>query len=133
MTERFTPACGTRSVRGAVLFVLGSLYLMDTNVPEFQISLAVILPTAGTLLLAVLVLGWLVAKTRSAKVLSGMDSLVGTLGEVREAVSQKHGMVLVNGELWNARSEDGRAISKGSIVVVKSSAGMMLTVSPKEA
>ena len=105
---------------------------MDTNVPEFQLSLRLILPTAGVLALTILGLGVLLWKTRFIKVLSGQEALIGSLGEVRDPISEKRGKILVHGELWNAVSTTGESFAVGTVVVVTEVRDMLLVVQKKE-
>jgi membrane-bound serine protease (ClpP class) len=58
----------------------------------------------------------------------GSQTLVGMVGEVREAC-RPVGQVFVNGELWRARCEDGA--DPGTRVKVVAVDGLMLDVRPE--
>jgi len=129
--ELFVPSFGVLGVGGIAAFVFGSLFLMDTEAPEFQISLALILPLAAGLAATAFGLGYLVLKSQKTKVQSGIETLVGQLAEVVETISPHHGKVFVNGEIWLAKSLGESPIPKGSIVVVSRIEGMVVIVVPK--
>jgi membrane-bound serine protease (ClpP class) len=67
IAELFLPTFGLLGIGGLVSFILGSLFLMDTDVPQFQISLALILPTAAVLAAAAFVIGALELESRRPK------------------------------------------------------------------
>lgn len=130
VVEMFVPSFGVLGIGGLVAFVMGSLYLMDTNVPEFQISLGLIFPTAAALAAFSFFLGWLVLKAQKRRNLSGLDALVGEFAEVKEPVSEKPGKVFVSGELWNAVTA-GEEIPTGAIAKVTGVRQMTLVVERK--
>jgi membrane-bound serine protease (ClpP class) len=119
IAELFLPTYGILGVAGIAAFVFGSLFLMDTTAPEFQISLKLIFPTAATLAATAVFISVSILKAQRRKHLSGLEALVGEVGQVRETVGEKRGKVFVQGELWNARSESGDPIPHGALVVVK--------------
>jgi membrane-bound serine protease (ClpP class) len=128
ISELFVPAYGVLGLGGVVLFVLGSLFLIDSEMPEFQIPLRLILPTATVLVTVALSLGGLVLNSRKAKIRSGLESMVGEYGEVRDAISKQPGKILLQGELWSAISQTGDSLAKGEIVVVAEVRNMLLVV-----
>jgi membrane-bound serine protease (ClpP class) len=130
VAELFLPTYGVLGIGGIVSFIFGSLFLMDTNVPEFQISLSLIFPTAAVLATAILILAYLLYTARKTQLRSGLNALVGELGEIKEPVSSSSkGMVLIHGELWNAISDSDETIP-GGIVVVTEVQNMLLKVRP---
>lgn len=128
VAELFVPAYGVLGVAGILAFVFGSLFLMDTTAPEFQISLRLILPTAATLAGVAAFLAFNIFKSQKRKPVNGLEAMVGELGEVRETVSEAGGTVFAQGELWSAVATTGTEIPKGSIVVIKSVRRMQLVV-----
>ena len=105
---------GALTVAGAVTFVIGALMLFDPAGEAYQVSIWTALAIAGTL---ALLLGLALSRVvrvarRPAQV--GLGQLVGDEGEVR-----RDGYVLVAGELWRARSADGRALEPGERVRVE--------------
>ena len=63
---------------------------------------------------------------RRRPVTVGPQTIAGAVGEVR-----RDGLVFVNGELWQARSADGRELRAGERVRVESLDGLVLTVAPE--
>lgn len=130
IAEAFLPTYGLLGVAGIVSFVLGSIYLMDTSVPEFQLAPSLIFSTAVTLAAVATVLGYLVLKARKARPRSGVEALIGELAEVKEAIGKQGGKVFVQGELWSALSDSGLDIPQGSTVRISAVQNLSLVVSP---
>ncbi|MBI1860122.1 MAG: nodulation protein NfeD, partial [Deltaproteobacteria bacterium] len=130
IAELFLPAFGVLGIGGLVSFILGSIFLMDTGIPDFQLSLGLILSIATTLAAAAFVLGTLVWRARRTQVRSGVETLVGQFAEVREAISETGGKVFIQGELWSASSSSGEAIPTGRKVKVIALKSLALVVAP---
>lgn len=102
--EAFAPSFGILGLGGIVAFVVGSIMLMDTELPAYQVALPMIIAitvfSAGLLIFA---LGML-ARSRSRAVVSGAERLLGQ----RAVVQRSDGCdsyVWLDGELWHARSD----------------------------
>jgi membrane-bound serine protease (ClpP class) len=132
VAELFFPTYGVLGIGGIVAFVFGSLFLMDTAVPEFQISLSLIFPTAAVLAAAALLLALVVWRSRRTRPRSGLEALIGEYGEVREGTADRPGKVFIHGELWNAISKSGETIPQGAIVVVTEVKNLLLVVASRE-
>ncbi len=128
VAELYLPTFGIVGIAGLFCFVIGSLFLMDSATPEFQISLGLILPTTAVLSAFIFLLGYLILKSRGGRVLSGLGSLVGAQGEVRNSITDHPGKVFLNGELWNAISTTGEDIPEGTKIVVQEVKDMLLVV-----
>jgi membrane-bound serine protease (ClpP class) len=115
VAEAFIPSHGALTVAGAVTFVLGALLLFDPAGDAYQVSLWTALAIAGTLALLMGVALSRVAKARRNPVEVGVAQLVGD-----EAVVRREGWVAVGGELWRARTPDGRPLVPGEHVTVES-------------
>ena len=114
VADAFVPTHGAITLAGAVLFVLGALMLFDPAGDAYQVSLPVALAIAGTL---ALLLGFALTRVvRAARnpVAVGMQGLVGGEGIVR-----REGLVQLNGELWQAHTEDGSPLFPGEHVRVE--------------
>jgi membrane-bound serine protease (ClpP class) len=131
IAELFLPTYGILGVAGIAAFVFGSLFLMDTTSPEFQISLKLILPTAAVLAGSAAFIAFNLVKSLGRRSASGLEALIGEYAEVREPTSEQGGKVFVQGELWNAVSESGTEIPKGTVVVVKQVHQLKLVVAVK--
>jgi len=89
---------------GLLSFALGSLMLFDRGPSGARVSLELI---AATLLVSGGFFGFILKKVfdiRKARPVSGAESLVGQIAEVRE-----HGQVFFNGALWTAEGTEGLA------------------------
>ena len=114
VTDALVTSHGALTLAGAVTFVIGALMLFDPAGPAYQVSLWTALAIAGTL---ALLLGFAlsrIVKARRNPVEVGVGLLVGEGAEVR-----RDGLVAVNGELWQARREDGRPLPPGDHVTVE--------------
>jgi membrane-bound serine protease (ClpP class) len=114
VADAFVPTHGAITLAGAVLFVFGALMLFDPAGSAYQVSLPVAVAIAGTL---ALLLGFAITRVVRARrnpVLVGVDRLVGGEGVVRRG-----GLVQVNGELWQAHTEDGSLLTPGDHVRVE--------------
>ena len=103
--EAFAPSFGILGLGGIVAFVVGSIMLMDTQLPAYQIALPMILglavASAGILVFA---LGMII-RARRAEVVTGVDHLYGAAAEV-ELVEHGNAWVRLDGELWAVRCAD---------------------------
>jgi membrane-bound serine protease (ClpP class) len=115
VAEAFVPSHGALTVAGGVTFVLGALLLFDPAGEAYQVSLWTALGIAGSLALLMGVALSRVAKARRNPVEVGVTQLVGD-----EAVVRRDGWVAVGGELWRARTPDGRPLVPGEHVTVES-------------
>ena len=114
VTDALVTSHGALTLAGAVTFVIGALMLFDPAGPAYQVSLWTAVAIAGTL---ALLLGFAlsrIVKARRNPVEVGVGLLVGEGAEVR-----RDGLVAVNGELWQARREDGRPMPPGDHVTVE--------------
>lgn len=129
VAEAFVPSFGALGIGGVVSFVIGSIILMDTNVPGFGISIALIGSIAlvsSALFVVVLVM---VFKARRRPVVSGQEELIGAAAEVLSDF-QGDGIIHLHGENWSAHSET--PLQKGQKVRVVKREGLILWVEPTE-
>ena len=121
---------GLLSVAGVCALLLGSLMLFEGERPGMQVSLQVLLPTAGAVSVFFVSVAALAFKAHRAKPRTGKRGLIGEVGVVRESL-EPEGKVWVHGELWHARSPRGAA--RGTRVrVVQVEEGLRLKVEPVE-
>ena len=118
---------GILTIGGVTSLLLGSLMLIDTEVPELKVSLGVILPSViATAAFAIFALG-MALRAQTRKVTTGIEGLKGLIGESFEDFSPT-GQVFINGEYW--RAEARVPVKKGDKVKVLELRGMMLIVEP---
>jgi len=100
------------------------------------VSLSAALGVAIPFAIIVIVLARFVLRSRSWKLTTGKEELIGEEGEVTEPVPSTldggaaPGMVRVHGELWRAAAPAGQSIPKGARVRVKKVTGLTLEVEP---
>ena len=103
--EAFAPSFGVLGLGGIGAFVFGSIMLMDTEMPVYQVALPMILAVAVfSAGLLVFVMGMLV-RARQQVVVSGREQLSGA-GATVESVYGGHARVRLEGELWSARCDE---------------------------
>ncbi|UCH74724.1 MAG: nodulation protein NfeD [Rhodospirillales bacterium] len=127
--EVFMPSFGALGIGGVVAFVIGSVMLIETDVPGFGVSpwaIGGVAAAAGAMMLLILTL---LLKSRKSPVVSGRESMIGSTGTVVEW-SGDSGRVRFQGEIWQARSADG-AFAEGARVVVGEIEGLTLVVGPE--
>ena len=130
IAEVFTPTLGIMGVAGVVAFVIGSVILMDTEAPGYQVPFLVIgafaAASAGLTMFAI---GAAVQARRRA-VVTGQEAMVGQSVEALEDFTGS-GHVWAFGERWRAVA-DG-AVSKGESLVVTGIDGLTLRVERRAA
>ena len=115
---------GLLSLAGIVCMLLGSLFLVDSTAEFMQISLQIIVPVVLSTAAIFVFLISLAVRAQRQKGVTGLEGLVGAVAEV--TVPLPNGKVMVEGEIWDAVSND--PVKKGQKVKVISVEGMKLTV-----
>ena len=114
-------------VGGVAAFAMGSVMLIDTDVPEFEIPYGLIAGlTAASAAFLLLVVG-LLARGRRRPVVSGREELIGIAGEVL-ADCAGEGWARVHGETWRVRG--ATPLKGGQRVRVTAMDGLVLEVVP---
>ena len=118
---------GLLTVGGVVSLVFGSMILMDSPAPEFQLSLRIVLPVAlAFTAIAVMLVRLGVAAQRQPAV-TGTASMVGEAGRALTPIAPAHpGRVVVHGEIWDAAAAE--SIAEGARVRIVSIEGLRVTV-----
>lgn len=125
--EAFVPSFGILGLGGVVAFVIGSIILMDTDVPGFGIDLGLIAGFAlSSAAFFIIALGLLI-KSRHKPVVSGKEEMLGSIGVVLNDFSGT-GMVRVHSENWQASCD--RPLHKNEKVRVIGIDGLLLRVRP---
>jgi membrane-bound serine protease (ClpP class) len=128
-SELFMPSFGVLGIGGIVAFAFGSVILVDSDVPGFEVSrplIGAISVAAGAGLLGIL---FLVARSRQTPVVSGVEQMIGSPAVAIEAFDRE-GVVLYAGEYWNARSPT--PVSRGEHLVITGVSDLVLDVQPRE-
>ncbi|SDY72980.1 nodulation protein NfeD [Nitrosomonas sp. Nm58] len=125
LAEMLVPSFGALGIGGMIAFVMGSIMLLDMDIPGYGISIPLIatvaLMTAGFFLLVVS----MAIKARQRPVVSGKEELIGNVGEVTDDFDSE-GWIRVHGELWRAKSNV--PLHRGQKVRVTAMKGLMLQV-----
>lgn len=123
--EVFVTSYGVLGTGGAIAFVVGSVMLMDTEVPEFQLPLGIVAGVAVLSVVTVLGIVGMALKARRRAVVSGVESMIGAVGEAVQDF-ERLGWIRVQGENWKATTRE--PIHKGQKVRVLAVHGLELAI-----
>ena len=127
IAEAFLPTFGAVGIGGVIAFVLGSVMLIDTDVPGFAIPWSLIATVAVVSALFFLVVIGMAMQARKAPVVTGREELVSMHGEVIEHADGQW-WARIHGEIWKVRSH--AHLTRGQRVRVKRVDGLVLEVEP---
>ncbi len=127
LAEAIIPGVGVLGIGGVAAFTIGSIMLIDTEIPDYGVSISLIITfvllSAGFFMM---VLG-MALKSRKKPVVTGSEQLVRSIGEV-VADFEQEGWIRIHGELWRARSSV--PLKAGQLVNVVAIQGLTLEVEP---
>lgn len=127
VAEVFITGFGILGIGGVLAFAFGSLLLFDVDTLGSGVSIPLIIAfTVVSLAFFIFVIRFLI-KSRSAKIVTGVDDMIGSLAEVLES-SEKGYRVRCHGEVWYAESDS--VLELGQKVRVESLSGLVLHVNP---
>jgi len=126
--EAFVPSFGALGIGGVIAFIIGSIILIDTDYEGYGISIPFISTFALANALFFFTMLSMVLKARHKPIVSGREELIGSAGEVIEAV-ENYGRVRVHSENWQAKSNV--PIPPGEIIRVTGIEGLTLIVEPE--
>ena len=129
VAEAFVPSFGALGLGGVVAFVIGSIILIDTDSPGFQVSLPLIVTVGVVNALLFVGVATLAVQARRRRVVSGREELVGAVAEALEGF-ETEGAVRVHSERWTARSP--RPVRAGQRLRVTGLDGLVLLVEPED-
>lgn len=127
IAEMFAPSFGILGLGGVTAFVFGSIMLMDTDVPGFEIPLGLIsgIAIASALLLFVII--YMFLRSRRHSIQTGHAGLIGARCVAQDDFAQE-GRVLLHGEYWFA--ESAQPVARGDKLVVTAADGLKVYVRP---
>jgi membrane-bound serine protease (ClpP class) len=125
VAEAFAPSFGVLGFGGLVAFIVGSIILMDTELPAYQIALPVILALALSSAAVLIFMLGMVWRSHHQAVVSGIDALTGVHAVVEE-MHDGQARVRVRGELWQADCTE--PLQPGDPVEVLTARGLHLSV-----
>ncbi|MBS0399927.1 MAG: nodulation protein NfeD [Proteobacteria bacterium] len=127
VSEAFVPAYGVLGIGGATSLVLGSVLLMDTDVPGFAVARPLVIGVALSAAGVIAGISWLAVRSHRRPVVSGREEMQGAMAEV-VADFDGLGVVHVHGERWQAHANG--PLRRGQRVVVVGRQGLVLEVEP---
>ena len=117
---------GMFGVGGIVSFVLGSIMLINSPIPEMRPSMSLIISFALCFGFIFLFLTFKVFQAMKRKFETGREGLIGETGVAKTDIDNRSGKVFVHGEWWNAVA-DG-LIPAGSKIQVETIDNLILKV-----
>ncbi len=138
IAEALTPTFGILTVGGAVCLIIGALILPKEPLlfnPESKwfegFLLTVIGIAAASAAFFLFAVGAvLVVRKKRAKV--GAENLIGKETKAETEINADGGTVKTRGEIWNARTLDGKTIKEGEKVAIVDREGLTLIVKRRE-
>jgi membrane-bound serine protease (ClpP class) len=127
VAEVFTPTFGLLFAGGMVSLVAGSLILFSGT--PFEVNPWVMGMVIGTIAVVFVLVVTVIIRSQRMPVNTGREGLMGQTAVVRAALDPR-GTVFVEGEIWNAWMEGGRA-DPGEEVTVTGVDGLRLRVVKK--
>jgi membrane-bound serine protease (ClpP class) len=127
VAESFAPSFGALGLGGIIAFVIGSVMLLDDDVPGFGIAWQLVgaMALVGSLLLLAIVS--FAVRARRRPVVAGSEGLLAERAEAVESFEGR-GLVRVHGELWNATSR--APVRAGQRLRIVRRDGLTLEVEP---
>jgi len=129
LAEAFAPSFGALGIGGIIAFVLGSILLIDTEAPGFELHLPVIV---GVTIASAFVFIFVVALALKAwrrPVVSGREGIIGAEATALEDFDGE-GRVRLKGEIWKARTK--APLSRGEKAKVDQIDGLTVSLEPIE-
>lgn len=127
VSEAFLPSFGALGLGGIIAFAIGSVMLVDTDIPDYGISWALIIPIVAVTALFSFIVVSMALRARKRPVITGAEELLGTEGEVLDDI-QNEGWARVHSELWRVRSSI--PLVRGAKVRVIARHDLILEVKP---
>jgi len=128
VAELFLPTFGSLGIGGAIAFIIGSVILIDTDVPGFGIPISLVLGVAAASAVFLFLVVGLALKGHKRPVVTGREEMVGSTGEVLEDCEHE-GWARVHSETWRIRS--AAPLKAGQRVRVAAMDGLLLEVEPE--
>jgi len=128
VAEAFVPAFGSLGIGGLIAFVIGSIILIDSDVPGFSIPYTLIGGVgAASAAFLILVVG-MIMRGHRRPVVSGREDLIGARGEALGDF-ENEGWARVRGERWRVRCAE--PVHSGEHLRVTRIQGLVLDVQPE--
>jgi membrane-bound serine protease (ClpP class) len=127
IAELLVQGFGALGVGGIVSLILGGLLLTSTSNPEFQVSRWLIYGWAAVIgVFFLMIMSTILRMRRMLPAKTGAQALIGRAAVARSPL-EPSGQVFLQGERWQATSEDG-PVQVGEKVIVTAVRGLRLSV-----
>lgn len=127
VAEAFLPSFGVLGLGGVVAFILGSVMLIDTDVPGYGVPWTLIVPIAIVSAFFSFIIIGMAIRARTQPIVTGAEELVGAEGEILDDI-ETEGWARVHSERWQVRSRV--PIARGKKVRVTARHDLILEVEP---
>lgn len=129
ISEAFIPSFGALGIGGLIAFIIGSVMLIDTDLPGYGVPWQLIVPVAvASGLFSFFVVGMAI-KARARPVVTGSEEMIGARGEILEDM-QHEGWARIHSEQWRVRSRV--PLKRGDTVRVRARHDLVLDVEPED-
>lgn len=125
VAETMIASAGILGIGGVIAFVIGSIMLLDTGVPGFELPLAIIAAVATAASGALLLVLYLLMRARRQRVVTGHEAMLTETAIALEDFTDE-GWVRAHGETWRARC--AVPVVKGQRLRVVKVEGLVLEV-----
>ncbi|PLC54328.1 serine protease [Pollutimonas nitritireducens] len=125
IAEAFLPSFGILGLGGIIAFILGGLFLTDTGIAEFDLSIPFLVGFAISCAGLIMLTGIMVSRARNSAIVSGREQMLGLEGVVTNVLDGTMYAEL-RGESWRVRSKE--PLSPGDRVRVVAMDGLTLQV-----
>jgi membrane-bound serine protease (ClpP class) len=125
IAEAFLPSFGALGIGGVIAFVLGGLFLTDTGIPGFDLSVPFLIGIAIVSAALIVAIGALAARAHKRVVVSGREEMPGLPGVVT-SVANGVAYAEVRGESWHVRCKE--PLAPGDSIQVVGLDGLVLNV-----
>lgn len=127
ISEAFVPSFGALGLGGMAAFIIGSVMLIDTDLPGYGLPWMLIVPVAAATALFSFFVAGMAIKARARPVMTGAEEMIGAPGEILADIEHE-GWARVHGEQWRVRSK--APLARGSRVRVRARHDLILDVEP---
>ncbi|GAB2523180.1 nodulation protein NfeD [Microbulbifer agarilyticus] len=124
--ELFVPSFGALGIGGVIALVIGSVMLIDSDVPGMRVSKGLIGSIAAVSGLALFGILYAVGRSLRKPKVAANQAMVGRAAVVDQVAPQL--LVKVGGEIWSAHCNE--PLTLGQSVIVTAEQGLMLQVEP---
>jgi membrane-bound serine protease (ClpP class) len=135
----FFISSGFLALGGSVAIILGGIFFIDPIEADLKISNVFLYPLSFLLIISVLLVSYLIYKTKKRRISSSLSSTMGVVIDNQDVEAYlfefdkitKKGRVRINSEIWNFVSDENLEI--GTKVIIKERKGLTLKGGKKDA